>query len=70
MEREKLLKRRDQVVDGKLRKYYRITPQGRGYLRVQKQRLMELVAEAFRPEELRALLARPASRARKGRQRT
>jgi DNA-binding PadR family transcriptional regulator len=70
LEREGLLRRRDKVVDGKLRKYYRLTPQGRGYLKVQKHRLMELVGEALQPDELRALLRKQASRARRGGERT
>ncbi|MDA1315615.1 MAG: PadR family transcriptional regulator [Acidobacteria bacterium] len=53
------LKRRDQVVDGKLRKYYRITPEGRVYLREQKRRLTELISEALSVNELsRALDSR------------
>ena len=70
LQREGLLRRRDKVVDGKLRKYYRLTPQGRGYLKVQKHRLMELVGEALQPDELRDLLRKQASRTRRGGERT
>lgn len=53
------LKRQDQVVDGKLRKYYRITSEGKQYLREQKRRLMELISEALSVAELsRALDSR------------
>ncbi len=65
LEREGLLRRREQVVQGKLRKYYRITAQGRAYLKLQKQRLSELVGEAFTTDELRALLERQISRKQK-----
>ncbi|HUG82156.1 MAG TPA: PadR family transcriptional regulator [Bryobacterales bacterium] len=59
LQRRGYLKRRDQVVDGKLRKYYRITPAGRTYLREQKRRLMELISEALSVGELsRALDSR------------
>jgi DNA-binding PadR family transcriptional regulator len=68
LERDGLLRRQDKVVEGKLRKYYRLTPRGRSYLKMQKRRLMELVGEAFRPAELRALLNKRAARARRGRE--
>jgi DNA-binding PadR family transcriptional regulator len=71
LERGGLLRRQDRVVDGKLRKYYRLTAQGRSHLKTQKQRLMELVGEALKPSELRDLLKRhEASKRREaGRQR-
>jgi DNA-binding PadR family transcriptional regulator len=52
------LVRRDKVVAGKLRKYYRITREGRAYLRGQKRRLMELISEALTIEELSRALSR------------
>jgi DNA-binding PadR family transcriptional regulator len=53
------LNRRDQVVDGKLRKYYRITSEGKKYLREQNRRLTELISEALSVGELsRALDSR------------
>ncbi len=58
LERQGYLKRREAVIAGKLRKYYRITPAGRSYFRLQKRRLIELAAEALGPEDLRALLKR------------
>jgi DNA-binding PadR family transcriptional regulator len=62
LERDALVRREDKVVDGKLRKYYRLTAQGRSYLKKQKLRLMELVGEAFTTDELRALLEKRAAR--------
>lgn len=50
--RQGYVTRRDVVVDGKLRKYYRATPRGRAYLARQKRRLVELVSEALTPAEL------------------
>lgn len=61
-ERDALVRREDKVVDGKLRKYYRLTARGRAYLKDQKRRLMELVGEAFTADELRALLEKQKSR--------
>ena len=46
------LSRTDKVVNGKLRKYYRITRAGRAYLKEQKRRLMELTSEALTVTEL------------------
>jgi DNA-binding PadR family transcriptional regulator len=67
LERDELVRRADKVVDGKLRKYYRLTAKGRSYLKMQKRRLMELVGEAFKPDELRALLDKQTARqSRKG----
>jgi DNA-binding PadR family transcriptional regulator len=57
-----LVHREDKVVDGKLRKYYRLTAKGRAYLKVQKRRLMELVGEAFNADELRLLLEKQTAR--------
>jgi DNA-binding PadR family transcriptional regulator len=56
LEQNGLLRRRDEVVNGKLRKYYRATASGRRYLRQQKRRLMELVGEALSVEEIQELL--------------
>jgi DNA-binding PadR family transcriptional regulator len=69
LEREGLLVRRDKVVDGKLRKYYRLTAKGRSHLKTQKHRLMELVGEAFTPDELRALVKKHGGRKGRGRDR-
>ena len=67
LEREGLLVRQDKVVDGKLRKYYRLTAKGRSHLKTQKHRLMELVGEAFTPDELRALVKKHGGWRRRGR---
>ncbi len=56
LERQGCLKRTDKVVDGKLRKYYRITRVGRVYLREQKRRLIELISEALTVGELSSAL--------------
>jgi DNA-binding PadR family transcriptional regulator len=52
LERDGFLARREQVVEGKLRKYYRITRTGRTYLKEQKRRLIELISEALSAQEL------------------
>ena len=62
LERDKLMRREDKVVNGKVRKYYRLTTQGRAYLKTQKRRLMELVGEAFTTEELGSLLEKRKKR--------
>lgn len=53
LDREGLLRQRRAVVDGKVRKYYRLTARGRKYLAEQKRRLIELVGEALTADELR-----------------
>jgi PadR family transcriptional regulator PadR len=65
LEERGLLRRRDNVVRGRLRKYYRITPRGRTYLKKQKRRLIELVGEAFSAAELREALRKRGSLARR-----
>ena len=52
LERDGHLNREDQVVDGKLRKYYSLTPAGQGYLDEQKRRLLELIGEVLTAVEL------------------
>lgn len=56
------LRRTDQVVGGKVRKYYRLTREGRGHLREQKRRLMELISEALSVDELSKALERRRKR--------
>lgn len=56
------LDRWEQVVEGKLRKYYRITRDGRSYLREQKRRLTELISEALTVDELSRALDRGRKR--------
>jgi DNA-binding PadR family transcriptional regulator len=53
LERAGVLKHRRVVVNGKVRKYYRVTPRGKRYLAERKRRLIELVSEALSAEELR-----------------
>jgi DNA-binding PadR family transcriptional regulator len=53
LEQKGLLKQRDEVVNGKIRKYYRITPSGRRYWAGQKKRLIELAGEALNREDLK-----------------
>ena len=62
-----LLRCSHQVVHGKLRKYYRITAEGRRYLRQQKGRLLELAGEALEPEEIRELFSARVARRKRGR---
>ena len=58
LERRGCLDRTEKVVDGKLRKYYRITAEGQAYLREQKRRLLELISEALTVDELGEALDR------------
>ncbi len=50
LERAGYLSREDQVVRGKIRKYYRITPRGRRALAEVRVKIAELVAEVLRGE--------------------
>jgi PadR family transcriptional regulator, regulatory protein PadR len=50
------LKRTEQLVGGKLRKYYSATAKGRRYLQTRKRMVLELVGEAFSAEELQSVL--------------
>jgi len=59
------LKRREQVVEGKLRKYYRTTVAGRAYFRSRKRMLMELAGEALSAKELQAVLESRLARDRR-----
>jgi DNA-binding PadR family transcriptional regulator len=56
------VRRENKIVDGKLRKYYRLTARGRTYLKAQKRRLMELVGEALTADELQVLLEKRIAR--------
>lgn len=56
------LQRTDKIVDGKIRKYYKITREGRSYLREQKRRLVELISEALSVDELAKALERRRKR--------
>jgi DNA-binding PadR family transcriptional regulator len=52
LEKKGCLERKGRVVEGKLRKYYRIRAPGRAYLKEQKKRLIELISEALSAAEL------------------
>jgi DNA-binding PadR family transcriptional regulator len=54
--RQRLLRQRREIVDGKLRKYYLLTSRGRRHWEGQKRRLLELVSEALTEAELRRVL--------------
>lgn len=62
LERAGLLKRFERVVNGKQRKYYRLTAAGRRYFQQQKKKLMELAGEALSIAEIRKLLEMRLSR--------
>ena len=55
------LRRRERVVGGKVRKYYRATAVGKQYLRRQKSKLIELAAEVLTEEEFRRCMERRSS---------
>jgi DNA-binding PadR family transcriptional regulator len=55
------------VVAGKLRKYYRLRPPGRAYLKEQKRRLLELIGEALTADELAGALRKRQQHDRKKR---
>ena len=58
LEQEGHLNRTDRLIDGKIRKYYRLTAAGRKYLGEQKRRLLELGAEALSASDIREMLKR------------
>ncbi len=51
MESGGLLRSRDKVFNGKIRKYYSITPKGKRYLERAKRQIGELVREVFTDED-------------------
>jgi len=55
MEETGLLKSRDVLSNGKIRKYYSITAKGRRHLQRGKRQLSELVNEIFRKDDFRLL---------------
>lgn len=65
LERQGYLRRRDRVIQGKRRKYYRATAAGRKYLESQKTKLMELAGEALSVDEIRAVLKNRQARDRR-----
>ena len=58
LEKNGRLRRSERVVGGKVRKYYRATAAGKQYLRRQKSKLIELVAEVLNDDEFRRCLER------------
>ena len=67
LEQKGFLNRKGLVVGGKLRKYYRLCPAGRAYLKKQKERLLELISEAISAEELAEALRKRRQRSGKNR---
>jgi PadR family transcriptional regulator PadR len=56
------LQRDDRVVDGKMRKYYEITPLGQRALEEARHKILELVTEIMDDEQAAALLGRRIGR--------
>jgi DNA-binding PadR family transcriptional regulator len=56
METSGLLKSRNAIFKGKIRKYYSITPKGKRYLQRAKRQVGELVREVFNGEDYRQFL--------------
>jgi len=65
MESTGLLKSRETLFKGKIRKYYSVTPKGKRYLQKAKRQLVELVQEVFTGEDYRQFLD-PKSRKSSG----
>jgi DNA-binding PadR family transcriptional regulator len=62
LEREGYLRREKQLVDGRVRKYYRVTPAGRRTLSRAQAQLAELVGEVLPATKGRQHHARPSQR--------
>lgn len=62
LEKQGFLTRTDKLVQGKIRKYYDITRDGRSYLSEQKRGLVELISEALSVDELSRALERRKKR--------
>lgn len=62
LEREGYLRREERMVEGRVRKYYRVTPAGQRILRRAQAQLRELVAEALPVPRPRGLARRPRRR--------
>jgi DNA-binding PadR family transcriptional regulator len=56
LEKSNLLKSYNQVYDGKIRRYYKITATGRQQLKKSKMQLIELIGEVFTKEEAQQLI--------------
>jgi PadR family transcriptional regulator PadR len=65
LEAAKMLQRKNKIVDGKLRKYYVITPLGEETLEEARDKMVELVEEIFSPGDKRRERARAAVSGRK-----
>jgi DNA-binding PadR family transcriptional regulator len=57
MESSGLIKSRDVLHNGKIRKYYSITPKGKRHLQKAKQQVGELVREVFSADDYQRFLA-------------
>jgi len=55
LEQSELLKSYNEVHEGKVRRYYKITPNGRRQLKRAKLQLIELMGEILSPEEVKQL---------------
>ena len=64
MESLDLLRNRNSIFNGKIRKYYSITPKGKRHLRRAKRQVAELIHEVFSEEDYRLFL-RPRTRGRR-----
>ncbi len=62
LEKKGRLMRTEKVVEGKLRKYYRATRDGRAYFKEQKRCLVELISEELTVSELSRALERRQKR--------
>ena len=58
LEQANLLQSFNELHDGKIRRYYKITPDGRRQLKRAKLQLIELMREILSPEEAQQLLER------------
>jgi PadR family transcriptional regulator len=56
LEESELLKSSNEIHDGKIRRYYKITPNGRRHLKKAKLQLMELMSEILTKEEAERLM--------------
>jgi PadR family transcriptional regulator, regulatory protein PadR len=56
METLGLLRSRESLFNGKIRKYYAITPKGKRYLQKAKRQIAELVREVFTEQDYRQFL--------------
>jgi DNA-binding PadR family transcriptional regulator len=55
LEESELLNSSNELHEGKIRRYYKLTPTGRRQLKKAKGQLMELMREIFTKEEVRGL---------------